>query len=99
MSKTLTTFLVTTALGLAAAPSFAAPAAAAPAAAAVAPAGSCPLILKQTFKRLQDEAPQDLCQYAGKVVLVVNTASYCGYTSQYQDSKRCMRSTAARAWW
>jgi glutathione peroxidase len=45
---------------------------------------SCPAVLQQNFKRLQDDAPQDLCQYAGKVVLVVNTASYCGYTSQYQ---------------
>ncbi|TFW27489.1 glutathione peroxidase [Massilia horti] len=46
-------------------------------------ATSCPVVLKHTFKRLQDDAPQDLCQYAGKVVLVVNTASYCGYTKQY----------------
>jgi glutathione peroxidase len=45
---------------------------------------SCPVLLKHTFKRLQDDAPQDLCQYAGKVVLVVNTASYCGFTKQYQ---------------
>eukprot|EP01030_Chromulinospumella_sphaerica_P012629 gene12629-12420_t len=52
--------------------------------AASTPAASCPAILKQTFKRLQDDAPQDLCQYAGKVVLVVNTASYCGFTSQYE---------------
>lgn len=45
---------------------------------------ACPAILNQQFKRLQDEAPQNLCQYAGKVVLVVNTASYCGFTSQYE---------------
>ena len=45
---------------------------------------SCPAIFKQTFKRLQDDAPQDMCQYAGKVVLVVNTASYCGFTNQYE---------------
>ncbi|MBY4897778.1 glutathione peroxidase [Cupriavidus sp. AU9028] len=45
---------------------------------------SCPATLDFRFPRLQDDAPQDLCQYAGKVVLVVNTASYCGYTPQYQ---------------
>ncbi|GGX83695.1 glutathione peroxidase [Massilia dura] len=52
--------------------------------AAVSRPASCPAILHRSFKRLQDEAPQDLCQYAGKVVLVVNTASYCGYTKQYE---------------
>ncbi len=45
---------------------------------------ACPAILQHKFNRLQDEAPQNLCQYAGKVTLVVNTASYCGFTSQYQ---------------
>jgi glutathione peroxidase len=49
-----------------------------------APAANCPALWQQQFKRLQDEAPQALCQYAGKVVLVVNTASYCGFTGQYQ---------------
>lgn len=58
----------------------AAPSAKAPAAAATA----CPIVLKHTFNRLQDEKPQNLCQYAGKVVLVVNTASYCGFTGQYE---------------
>jgi len=51
--------------------------------AATSPA-ACPTILNHSFNRLQDEAPQNLCQYAGKVVLVVNTASYCGFTGQYE---------------
>jgi len=44
---------------------------------------ACPVLLDKTVLRLQDEKPQSLCQYAGKVVLVVNTASRCGYTGQY----------------
>lgn len=45
---------------------------------------ACPATLNHVVARLQDEAPQNLCQYAGKVVLVVNTASYCGFTVQYE---------------
>ena len=45
---------------------------------------TCPALLNRTFNRLQDDAPQNLCQYAGKVILVVNTASYCGFTKQYE---------------
>ena len=45
---------------------------------------SCPSLLQQSFLRLQDEKPQSLCQYSGKVVVVVNTASFCGFTSQYE---------------
>ena len=51
---------------------------------APAQAAGCPALLDRTVPRLQDEKPQNLCQYSGKVVLVVNTASFCGYTSQYQ---------------
>ena len=52
---------------------------------AVKPAAtSCPALLQHQFPRLQDDAPQNLCQYAGKVLLVVNTASYCGFTKQYE---------------
>ncbi|UXH81025.1 glutathione peroxidase [Roseateles amylovorans] len=47
-------------------------------------AASCPDLLQRDMPRLQDEKPQALCQYAGKVVLVVNTASFCGYTPQYK---------------
>lgn len=52
--------------------------------AAVVTPSRCPALLQHQFPRLQDEVPQNLCQYAGKVVLMVNTASYCGFTSQYQ---------------
>jgi glutathione peroxidase len=44
---------------------------------------ACPALLQQNVLRLQDEKPQTLCQYAGKVVVVVNTASFCGFTPQY----------------
>ena len=47
-------------------------------------AAVCPPLLQQNVLRLQDEKPQSLCQYAGKVVVVVNTASFCGFTSQYE---------------
>jgi glutathione peroxidase len=47
-------------------------------------AATCPALLDRTVPRLQDEQPQSLCQYAGKVVLVVNTASQCGFTPQYK---------------
>ncbi|MGV3741285.1 MAG: glutathione peroxidase [Burkholderiaceae bacterium] len=50
--------------------------------------GTCPPLLDHRFKRLQDEAPQNLCQYAGNVILVVNTASYCGFTSQYEGLEK-----------
>ncbi|WP_076594150.1 glutathione peroxidase [Herminiimonas arsenitoxidans] len=50
---------------------------------AAAPA-ACPATLNYSVNRLQDEVPQNLCQYAGKVLLVVNTASYCGFTGQYE---------------
>jgi glutathione peroxidase len=45
---------------------------------------SCPALLQQNVLRLQDEKPQSLCQYSGKVVVVVNTASFCGFTPQYK---------------
>jgi glutathione peroxidase len=45
---------------------------------------ACPPLLDRTMLRLQDEKPQNLCQYAGRVVVVVNTASFCGFTPQYK---------------
>lgn len=51
-------------------------------------AANCPALLNHKFNRLQDEAQQDLCQYAGKAVVIVNTASYCGFTSQYEGLEK-----------
>lgn len=51
-------------------------------AAATAP---CPRVLQHSVLRLQDEKTQALCQYAGQVVVVVNTASFCGFTPQYKE--------------
>jgi len=44
----------------------------------------CPALLRHTFNQLQGGEPQSLCRYQGKVLLVVNTASKCGYTPQYE---------------
>lgn len=59
-------------------------------------AANCPALLDHRFPRLQDESPQNLCQFAGKVVLVVNTASYCGYTAQYEGLEKLYAKYAAR---
>jgi len=52
---------------------------------------ACPPLLQHQMPRLQDEKPVDLCQFAGKVVLVVNTASQCGYTPQYKGLEALQR--------
>ena len=46
-------------------------------------ASECPALLRHSFPDLRTGEPQDLCQYQGRVILVVNTASYCGFTDQY----------------
>lgn len=48
------------------------------------PATACAPLLQHVFLRLQDEKPQSLCQYSGKVLVIVNTASFCGFTPQYE---------------
>ena len=46
-------------------------------------AANCGSLLDHTVSDIAG-TQESLCQYQGKVVLVVNTASYCGYTPQYK---------------
>ncbi len=50
-----------------------------------------------TATRLRGQ-PLSMSDYAGKVVLVVNTASHCGFTPQYAGWKRSTKSTRLRGW-
>ena len=46
---------------------------------------SCPTALNHTVQTLVDNKPVNLCKdYAGQVVLIVNTASKCAFTYQYE---------------
>jgi glutathione peroxidase len=56
---------------------------------------ACPALLDRTMHNLLDQ-PQSLCEYAGKVLLVVNTASQCGYTPQYQGLEALYRKYKSR---
>lgn len=56
---------------------------------------ACPTLFNRTLQTL-DEKNQSLCDYAGKVVLVVNTASECGYTPQYEGLEALSRKYGKR---
>jgi len=49
----------------------------------MASANACPELLNHRFTTLQGQTV-DLCRHANRPVLVVNTASKCGYTPQFE---------------
>src|SRR5262245_40953800 len=56
---------------------------------------ACPSLLDRSMHDILDK-PQSLCDYAGKVLLVVNTASQCGYTPQYEGLEALYRKYKSR---
>src|SRR6476660_4004134 len=63
---------------------------------AVDTAQACPAVLNYTFNSLQTGKTESLCQYSGKVLLIVNTASFCGYTHQYEGLEALYRKYKSR---
>jgi glutathione peroxidase len=47
-------------------------------------AAACPVFLNHDFRQLHSDKTINLCEnYSGKPLLIVNTASHCGYTKQF----------------
>ena len=53
-------------------------------------AAACPPLLDVKLSTLTED-DLSLCRYEGKVLLVVNTASECGYTPQYEGLEKLYR--------
>jgi glutathione peroxidase len=53
-------------------------------------AEACPSLLDHRYTSLQGNAV-NLCEFAGKPILVVNTASKCGYTPQFEKLEAMYR--------
>ena len=51
---------------------------------------ACPPLLDLKLPTLSEDGAS-LCRYEGKVLLVVNTASQCGYTPQYEGLEKLYR--------
>ncbi|NMH61132.1 glutathione peroxidase [Alteromonas ponticola] len=48
-------------------------------------ADTCPSVLKFMKRKLNSQETVNLCnEYQGKTLLIVNTASYCGFTKQFK---------------
>ena len=51
-------------------------------------AAACSALLDHEVRKLGEEETVSLCDYQGQVIVVVNTASRCGYTRQYASLEK-----------
>lgn len=58
-------------------------------------AQACPALLDHRYTSLQGR-PVNLCEFAGRPILVVNTASKCGYTPQFEKLEALHKRYRAR---
>jgi len=56
---------------------------------------ACPALLDRSVDTIE-EKPRSLCEYTGRVLLIVNTASQCGYTPQYEGLEALYRKYRGR---
>lgn len=56
----------------------------------------CPALLDSTQRELNSTESFDLCQFAGLPLLIVNTASHCGFTGQFKGLEALHKEYAAR---
>jgi hypothetical protein len=60
-------------------------------------AESCPAFLNQAYRKLHSSDSVNLCTLvAGKPMLIVNTASHCGYTPQFKGLQAAYENYKAR---
>ena len=60
-------------------------------------AADCPAFLDHDFKKLHSSQSVNLCkEFAGRPLLIVNTASHCGYTQQFKGLEALHRKYQAR---
>ena len=60
-------------------------------------AADCPAFLDHEFKKLRSSQSINLCtEFAGKPLLIVNTASHCGYTPQFKGLEALHQKYKAR---
>jgi glutathione peroxidase len=60
-------------------------------------AQSCPAFLDQEYRKLHSSESVNLCALgAGKPLLIVNTASHCGYTPQFEGLEKTYQKYKAR---